>query len=65
MRQTFPNGMKIRDLKSLVANCPLHDEQGEDFEVWMMTGDGLSSPVMNMSSLNRGDILLGCQQYPS
>ena len=62
--QEFPNGMSVKDLKKLVANLPEVNESGEDNEAWMMTGNGTTSQIANVSPLNRGDILFGCRQWP-
>jgi len=57
--QEFPMGMTIRELKQLVADLPEKDEGGEEYEVWATTGWCLSSPVINVWPLNRGDIIFG------
>jgi len=59
----FKNGMTVRELKALVADLPEKDDSGEDYEVWMMTGDGLTSEVTSVSPLNEGDVLFGCRQW--
>lgn len=56
--------MTVRELKAIVATLRDEDDVGEEFEVWMMTGDGVTSPVVGASRLNRGDILFGCRQWP-
>ena len=55
--------MTISELKELIANLPDRDEAGEDYEVWMLTGRNLSSPVLDMVPLNRGDVLFTCAQW--
>lgn len=55
----FKDGMTVRELKALVKNLEEKDEHGEEYEVWVESGAGLSSPVHQASSLNKGDIFLG------
>ena len=43
--QYFPNGLTIKELKSLVAAWPEIDEEGNPTLVWVETGNGLSSIV--------------------
>lgn len=64
-RMEFDNGMTVRELKALVASLPERDGIGNDYEVWMMTGKGVSSPVSSICRLNAGDVLFGCRQWPA
>jgi hypothetical protein len=43
----------VRQLKEWVKNLAEKNEYGEDFEVWMDTGEMLSSPVTEICPLNR------------
>ena len=53
---TFKNGMTVSQLKKLIKYWPEKYNDGEDAEVWIETGRGLSSPVTEVSRLNvRGD----------
>lgn len=58
-----PNGLTVRELKQILSSLPEENENGEEFEVWLDVGDGLSSPVKSVCALNRRedgcDILLG------
>lgn len=47
------NGVTIQELKEWLSKLPNKDpETGEDKQVWMSTGVGLSSPVCEVWSLN-------------
>jgi hypothetical protein len=49
----------IKALKELVKDLPEIDpDTGEDYEVWIQTGEGLSSPARKSWKLNKGDLLL-------
>jgi hypothetical protein len=52
------NGITIKELKELVKDLPETDEYGEDFEVWIETGENLSSPCKEIWRLNKGDIII-------
>jgi hypothetical protein len=45
-------GLTIRELKEIVNKLPDSTQDGESFEVWIETGEGLSSPVTSVWSLN-------------
>ena len=52
-RHEFTNGMTIRQLKRIINNIPeANDDNGEEREVWLETGMGLSSPAKIVSMLN-------------
>ena len=54
----YPNGLTVCELKKLLKDVPEVDSHtGGAYEVWMMTGRGLSSPVKRVIPLNRSDIL--------
>jgi len=51
------DGITIKQLKELVKELPETDEiTGEDFTIWMETGNMLSSPILECLQLNRGDL---------
>ena len=52
------NGVTLRELKDFIAGMPDTDEDGEPYEVWVETGRYLSSPVLLLVTLNRGDVML-------
>ena len=45
--------MTVRELKEIVKDWPEQDCFGEPTEVWYMTGKNMSSPVHNITPLNR------------
>lgn len=55
---TNTNGITIKELKELIKNLPETDEFGENYEVWIETQNGFSSPVTLIQKLNAGDILI-------
>jgi len=59
-RGTFENemGITVKQLKEIVKDWPETDTLGEDSEVWIMTGEALSSPVVAISPLNSADLML-------
>ena len=53
----FPNGLTVKEFKEIVKDWVESDEDGEPTEVWIETGLGLSSVVIEISPLNkRGDV---------
>ena len=62
-----PSGMTIRELKDWVNQLPDKDKNGEDREVWVETGVGLSSPAIRAWPLNSTedscDIILGSSVF--
>ena len=58
-----PNGLTIKELKEIIKNMPDNDNNGEPYEVWIHTSKGLSSPVKEISPLNKSehgsDIIFG------
>ena len=54
-RVPTPNGLTVAELKRIVASMPEKNEAGEDFTVWVETGFGLSSVVVEISPLNKRD----------
>jgi len=54
----FPNGLTVRELKTIIENWLEMDDDGELTEVWIETGHYLSNPVTMVSPLNQCDIIL-------
>lgn len=54
------NGITIKELKELVKDLPEQDENGEDFELWVMNTDGssMSNVATSIKQLNRGDLIV-------
>jgi hypothetical protein len=48
----FDRALTVRELKRIVANWPVKNRFGEDSEVWISNGDGLSSAVTSIWPLN-------------
>ena len=61
MKQLFNEyGITIKELKKLVKDLPEKDDNGEDFELWVMNtnGDGRSNIATNITKLNKGDLII-------
>lgn len=52
----FKNGLTVAELKAIVANLPDTDAFGQPAEIWVETEDGLSSPVVEVATLNSVDL---------
>lgn len=52
------NGITIKQIKDLVKDLPETDYFGNDYEVWIVTENGLSSRVTEIMQLNQGDIII-------
>ena len=52
------NGITIRQLKEWLADAKEVDENGDDYGVWLETGDFTNSPVTEIWPLNIGDVEL-------
>ena len=54
------NGITIKELKKLVKDLPEQDENGEDFELWVMNtdGSGSSNVAKSIMQLNKGDLIV-------
>ncbi len=52
----FDRCMTVKELKEIIKDWPEYDQYGEPSEVWMETGQGLSSPVVCAIQLNSTDI---------
>ena len=48
----FENGMTVRELKAMIKGWPEINQDGEECEVWVQTGRGISSPVTIAGPLN-------------
>jgi len=51
--KSFPNGLTVKDLKEIIADWDETDEDGAPTEVWIETGWGLSSVVIEVTPLNK------------
>lgn len=60
MIHDFPNGLTVKELKALISDWPELDAMGELSEVWIATGQNLSSPVIEVSQLNSTDLIFDC-----
>lgn len=49
--------MTIKDLKDFLRDHPDVDQNGEPYELWVVTGPGLSSPA-TVGRLNENDVLV-------
>jgi hypothetical protein len=47
------DALTIRELKQILSVLPDTNECGEDYEVWMSTGNNLSSVVKCVCALNK------------
>lgn len=57
MIKEFPNGLTVKELKELLKDWPEQDKNGEDYTVWVETGENLSTEVKYVTRLNEADIL--------
>jgi len=55
LRNSFSNGLTIAELKQIVNALPDQNDVGEPFTVWIETGKGLSSEVVEVRELNKRD----------
>lgn len=44
--------LTVAELRDILKDWPDHDRGGEPSEVWITTGENLSSPVLSLSPLN-------------
>lgn len=58
MSNEFPNGLTVKELKNLIGSWPETDASGDDAEVWIETGRGLSNQVRLVNRLNQVDMIL-------
>jgi hypothetical protein len=60
---SIPRGwLTVKRLKEIVAEWPSEDKNGDDTEVWMMTGGSESSQVVSVSALGSDDIVFDVQR---
>lgn len=45
--------LTIKELKEFIKDLPEFDDIGDPTEVWLQTGDSLSSPCVSILPLNR------------
>ena len=55
----YPMGMTVKQLKNIIKDWPEEDDNGDDSEVFLVTGLNLSGPATTVENLNGTDILLG------
>lgn len=59
----FSLGLTVQELKELLEDIPSKNIYGDPYEIWMRTGDNISSPVKSIDILNKDtygcDILFG------
>ena len=55
----YPMGMTVKQLKNIIKDWPEEDDNGDDSEVFLVTGLNLSGPVTEVCRLNSTDILFG------
>lgn len=48
----------VSQLKAIIAEWPELDEEGDPNQVWLATGDGLSSPCISVFQFSHMDIIL-------
>jgi hypothetical protein len=49
---SFPNGLKVHELKRILKDWPEFDRNGDPYEVWVSDPTGLSNEVREVSPLN-------------
>ena len=47
------DALTIREFKEILSVLPDTNEYGEDYEVWMGTGNGLSNVIKSVCALNK------------
>ncbi len=52
------DGITMKQLKDYIKDMPDKNENGEDYEIFIETGQNLSSIVTEIWDLNNGDLLL-------
>jgi len=53
------NGVTVRQLKEYVKDLEEVDANGDDYEVWVSSGEYTSNPVKIVCRLNEGDLFIG------
>jgi len=59
MIREFDECLTVRELKRIVRNWDEVDEDGVLREVWLSNTKGLSYECCSLSTLDKGDLLLG------
>ena len=59
----YKKGLTVKELKKLIKHWAEKDANGNDNEVWIETGNGLSSVVTEVVRLNQTDILLESKAF--
>jgi len=47
-----PKGLTVKELKEIIKDWPEEDGEGSPTEVWIATGEMLSSPCLGITMLN-------------
>ena len=55
------NGITVSELKKYIMSFPELNVDGEEYEVWLKSGDGVSSPCTSITILNESDIFMSYQ----
>lgn len=55
------NGITVSELKKYMMSLPELNVDGEEYEVWLKSGDGVSSPCTYITILNESDIFMAYQ----
>lgn len=55
------NGITVSELKKYMMSLPELNVDGEEYEVWLKSGDGVSSPCTSITILNESDIFMSYQ----
>ena len=55
------NGIIVAELKKYIMSLPELNVDGEEYEVWLKSGDGVSSPCTSITILNESDIFMSYQ----
>lgn len=54
--QKIPNGLTVKELKKIVMGWSETDIYGDDCEVWVMTGETMSSKIREVCPLNKREL---------
>lgn len=57
------NCITVKELKEFLNKIPETNSQGEDSEVWIMSGVNLSSPLIEITKLNETDVCLTSKHH--
>lgn len=57
------NGLTVNALKEIIKTWPDTNSKGEANEVWIETGQGLTSIVTEIATLNENDICLSSNAF--